>query len=267
MNSLVKVRGGKTLTMPEFAEKYQMDPENTATVIAMANVLYKQGKLTIKDTRSKDEIMLEEALTEETYNQVVDNIIAEEEAHKVAQRQKKLEETDSLKIGLEFATSLDAAKFTTWLQARGINEISELRKNGTLKLIIENITPQEYSAIARQYQTEKAINKTVDVTGKVVNGTTNAANFALTEVAAPIAKLTGEASMNLAKGLFHTFVKTGAGLVNSGARAIVDTKQAIATDAECLKASQQLLNAKNTVKRGVIKKVNQTSGSGIEILS
>lgn len=267
MNSELKLAGGKTVNMVEFADRYGLDIMNPDLVIAGARLLLKRGQVTIVDRTSKEEQQLESAFQEEAFQQVVYNLDAEQEAHRQAKRQQALNNTDSLRITLAFITSLDSAKFANWLSTQGITEVSEIRKNGAIKLLIEDITPQEYTKIANKYKAENAITAGVQATSKLVNGTTNAVNYGLTEVVAPTAKIVGEAGMNLGKGLFHTGVKTLAGLVNSGAKAVSDTKVALATDPDCLRATRQLQEAKNTMKRGVAKRMNQTGmGNGIEIL-
>ena len=70
--------------------------------------------------------------------------------------------------------------------------------------------------------------------------------------------------MNVSKGLFHTGIKILGSVVNSGAKAIAETKYEMATDPELLQAQSQIINAKNAIKRGVNSKINNTSsGSGI----
>lgn len=267
MNSEIKLAGGKTVNMIEFADRYGLDIANPNVVISAANLLLKRGQVTLVDKTTKEEQQLEAAMEEHAFQQIVENLDAEQEAHRQAKRKQALANTDSLKITLAFITSLDAVKFANWLSTQGITEVSEVRKGGAIKLMIEDITPQEFTKISNKYKAENAITAGVNATSKLVNGTTNAVNYGLSEVVAPTAKIVGEAGMNLGKGLFHTGVKTLAGLVNSGAKAVADTKIALSTDPDCLRATRQLQDAKNTVKRGVARKVNQTGvGNGIEIL-
>lgn len=270
MNSTVKINGGKSLNMAEFAVRFGVDLDRDngfATAIATANVLAKQGKLTVVETKSKEEQILDKAMNQEAFQSVVETLDSEEQAYKVQQRDARKAESDTLRIQLAFITTLDATKFAMWLTSLGVTEVSEIRKNGGIKLLIEDITPQEYTKIAAKYKAEKAINATVNTTSKLMNGTTNAVNYGMSEVVAPIAKIAGEAGMNLGKGLFHTGVKTLAGLINSGAKAVSDTKIALITDPECLRATSQLVDAKNTIARGVNKQMNSRGyGSGIEIV-
>lgn len=267
MNSTVKVNGGKSLNMADFAEKFGIDLTNTQMVIATARVLERQGKLLMVETKSKEEQIIDKAMEQEMFQEVVNTLDNEEQAYRVQQREAKKAESDTLRIQLAFVTTLDSTKFNMWLTSLGVTEVSEIRKNGGIKLLIEDITPQEYTKIVNKYKAEKAINATVNTTSKVMNGTTNAVNYGLSEVVAPVAKIAGEAGMNLGKGLFHTGVKTLAGLINSGAKAVTDTKIALMTDPECLRATSQLVDAKNTITRNVNKQMNNRGyGSGIEIL-
>jgi hypothetical protein len=267
MNSTVKINGGKSLNMAEFADKFGVDLANPQLVVSTANILEKQGKLIVVETKSKEEQIVDQAMGQEVFQSVVENLDNEEQAYKEQLREAKKAESDVLKITLAFITTLDATKFNMWLTSLGVTEVSQIIKNGCIKLLIEDITPQEYTKISAKYKAEKAINATVNTTSKVMNGTTNAVNYGLSEVVAPVAKIAGEAGMNLGKGLFHTLIKTGAGLINSGAKAVTDTKIALMTDPECLRATSQLIDAKNNITRGVNKQMNNRGfGSGIEIL-
>lgn len=267
MNSMVKINGGKSLNMVEFADKLGLDILNPTVVISTANLLQRRGQLTVVENKSKEEKLLDSAVGEYAFQEAVNNIAREEEAHKTDVRNQKKADTDTHTIKLSFTTTLEATKFETWVNNLGVDETSQIIKGGAIKLLIENITPNEYVKITTKYKAELAINKTVNTTSKLINGTTNGINYGMSEVVAPVAKIAGEAGMNLTKGLFHTGMKTLAGLVNSGAKAIDDTKMALISDPDCLRATSQLIDAKNTIKRGVNSKLNSKGfGSGIEIL-
>jgi hypothetical protein len=73
--------------------------------------------------------------------------------------------------------------------------------------------------------------------------------------------------MNLGKGLVHATAKVGAGLVNSGSKAIADTKVALATDTEMIRAKKELVDAKDSVVSFFKGKLNKNrKRSGIETL-
>jgi hypothetical protein len=268
MNSTIKING-KSYTMPEFADKFGIDLLNPTLVINTANILLKQGRLTIVSTESKEEKIVNSALEEEAFQGVVAGINAQEEAHKQRVRQSKLQETDSHSFALNFITGVEATRFEMWVNSMGIEdtELTQDLKSGAIKLKIMNVTPNEYVKITNKYKADMAIAKGMQATNDVVTGATNMTNYALTNVIAPTAKIAGEASVRLAKGLFHTGLKTIAGLVNSSANAINETKIAIATDPECLRAASTLMDAKNTAKRTVAQKMNNNNfGNGIEML-
>ena len=73
--------------------------------------------------------------------------------------------------------------------------------------------------------------------------------------------------MNLGKGLFHTSIKVGAGLVNATSKAVADTKVAMATDTELLKAKKELVDAKDSAVSFFRRKLGSAKKrSGIETL-
>lgn len=269
MNSVVKISGGKSMTMPEFADKFGLDLLNPQLVIQTAMILQKRGQLTIAVNESKEEKILNQAMGEEAFQNIVEGINSQEEAHKQRIREAKLQETDSHSFALNFVTGLEATKFKAWVTSLGIEDtkLTQDLETGAVRLEIRNVTPGEYVKITNKYKADMAINKGMQATNNVVNGATNMTNYALTNVVAPTAKIAGEAGVNLAKGIFHTGLRTIAGLVNSSAKAIEDTKFAIATDPECLRAASTLIDTKNAAKRKVTEMKNNSSfGNGIEML-
>lgn len=257
----------KTITMEEFMAKYAITDMETA--ISTAEVLVKQGKISIAQGTLGNDLAedIAKAIEKEEIHGVVGAINAEERAYKESIRNAKAEESDLVSIGLAFPTTMEAMKAEQWINSLGINDTEVSIKGGRIVLKVTNITPPEYTKIARKYQIEKTLKNGVELTGKALENLTGAVNYTATEVIAPVAKLAGEAGMNLGKGLLQTGVKVGAGLVNSGAKAIEDTKIAMSTDAEMLRAQEQLKNAKDTVSRFFRKKFDKSaSKSGIEIL-
>jgi ribosomal protein S13 len=268
MNSIIKING-KSMNMPEFAERFGLDLLNPALVITTANILIKQGKVTVVDTATKEQKIMNNAMEQEEFQAVVNGINAQEEAHKQRVRNQKLQETDNHSFALNFVTGVEATKFKVWVDSLGIQntKLTQDLSTGAIKLEIREVTPNEYVKITNKYKADTAINKGMQTANQVVTGATNVVNYGMTNMIAPTAKIAGEASVNLAKGIFHTGLRTIAGLVNSTAKAVVDNKIAIATDPECLRAASTLMDTKNTVKRTVAEKMNNTNfGNGIEML-
>ena len=264
METVLKIKG-KKYTMQEFMNKYGILSELKA--ISVAQAMVKQGKISIVKHATEEEQEIENVLNHETITSIADMIDAEEEASRFATREAIKEESDLVSIKLSFNTSIEATSAQAWVESLGIHDSEISIKSGQISLIVRDITPNEYSKIARKYQTEKAVKKTVDIASKAVNGTTNAVNYGLTHVVAPTAKIAGEAGMNLGKGVIQTGAKVGAGLVNAGSKAITDTKVALATDPEMIKAGRELIEAKNTLMRFVRGKLDKSKKkSGIEFL-
>ena len=259
----------KTYSVPELAEKIGLDLTDMSVVLATLNILERQGKISIVDNSTPEETMVEDAIKQSVFQDtIVGKIRAEEENEQLLRRKKKLDEVDHVSISLTFYQTLQAQKFNNWLNMNGINttKLNQDLETGEIELIVKDITPAEYTVISNKYTAENVINKTVDVADKTIKKTTDSVNYMASEVVAPVAKIAGKGAMNLAKGLFHTGVKVGASLLNSGIQAVEETKIAMATDPELLKASDQLLNAKNAIARRVTKQKNKMGGSGIKIL-
>lgn len=256
---------GKTISMESFVIKYGV--ENMDAAILIANTLVKQGKATIVEKITEEERLIKGAIKSEAFTAIVDAINEEEESHKVYVREQNKVDNDLIKIGLDFATTFEAVEAEQWINSLGISDTEITMKKGAVMLKVIDITPQEYSKISRKFQTEKAIKNTVDMASKTMNGATDAVNYTATKVVAPIAKIAGEAGMNLGKGLAHTTVKVGSGLVNSGSKAIKDTKIALQTDPEMLRATRELRDAKDGLMSFFKSKMNNNKKrSGINIL-
>lgn len=256
----------KTISMQEFMDMYALTTMDQA--IATATVLIKQGKISVSNTKVdefKEEI--ERAIEKESIHAVVHAINTEEQAYKNAQRDKMAQDIDLVSIGLAFKTTIEACSAETWINSLGIKDTEISIKSGAIVLKVKDITPQEYTKIARKYQIENTLKNGVELTGKALNSVTGAINYTATEVIAPVAKLAGEAGMNIGKGIVHTGIKVGAGLVNSGAKAYEDTVTAVTTDAEMLRATEQLKDAGDTMKRFFKSKFgNKAKRNGIEFL-
>lgn len=259
-DSKIKING-KTYTIENFMNKFGIADMEQA--IYSAQVLVKQGKATVVYKSNADEDMLTKALERENKNSIVDAIDAEEEQYKSAQREAKKEDVDLVNIKLEFATTHEAINAEKWINDLGIDDTEVSTRKGIVSVKVYDITPDEYNKIARKYQTEKAINKVVNTTSNAFNNLTDAVNYGATKVVAPVAKIAGEAGMNISKGLVHTGIKIGAGLVNSGSKAIKETKVALETDPEMLRASRELREAKDTMTSFFRKKLGDKKKSGI----
>lgn len=256
---------GRTISMESLIAKYGIEDMDQA--IYTANLLVKQGKATIVTKISAEQQLILDVIARDESNSIVEELDREVEENKAFKRDEAIADTDLIKIGLNFATTPEAITAERWINDLGIDDTELKVKKGVITLIVNNISPKEYSKISNKYQMEKAIKTSVDVTSKVFNGTTNAINYGATEVIAPIAKIAGEAGMNLGKGVVHTGIKVGSGLINSGAKAIVDTKLALETDPEMLRAGKQLRDAKDNALSFWKSKMNKSkSRSGVNIL-
>lgn len=270
LNSKVKYKG-KTYYVSELAEILMLDLADTEGVIATINSLIRTGYAVPVVNQTKEDEILDKVQKESAFQAVVGMIEDEEAQVKFNKREQKKAESDLVSFKLNFNTTLEGQKFCQWLMEIGIPETSfELNKDmlsGAIKLMLKEVTTNESAKIINKYKAEHIIAQTVDIADKAVTKTTDSVNYVASEVVAPVAKIAGTGVLNLGKGLFHTAFKVGAGLINSGAKAVVETKTAMATDPELLKAQNQLINAKNTVRRTVAEKMSKSGGgSGIEFM-
>lgn len=264
MNTILLIKG-KKYTIEAFMTKFAITDE--AKAIQYANLLIKKGKATIYNTKSDEEELISKLDEEQAFIDMMNQLESEEYSSVQAKREESKEDVDLVSIALTFKTSAEACTAENWINSLGIEDTEISMKKGAIKLLVRNITPQEYSKIATKYQLEKAINTTVDIAGKTLVGATDAVNYVATKVVAPTAKIAGEAGMNLGKGLFHTSVKVGAGLVNATSKAVTDTKVAMATDTELLKAKKEIIDVKDNAISFFRRKLGSAKKkSGIETL-
>lgn len=261
-NSVIVLKN-KKYTMEAFKEKFGFD--DLKLTIAMAEEFVSQGKAIEYKSQTGEDTILEDVNKEFLFKQMVEQLDKEEDNYKKAIRNEKASDSDLLNIGLKFKTSIEAGKAEEWINSLNIEDTSITIQKGVITLKVSNITPEEYAKISRKYQMDKAIDNGVDMASKAINGTTDAINYTATQVIAPVAKIAGEAGLNVAKGITHTAIKTGAGLINSASKAVVDTKNALATDSEMLRAKRELNDAKNTITSFFKKKFSSASSTnGIE---
>lgn len=267
MNSIVKVNGGKSMNMVDFATQYGIDLTNIELIIQMASTLEKQGKLTVKDITTKEEDLIEKAVGQEAFHKVAEGIQEEHEEAKKAKREQKKEDCDLTSIAVPFDTTIDASRFEKWVNDLGVEDTEIKIVKGARTLIVRDITPNEFVKIQSKYNAQRAINATVNTADKAVNNITSGVNYLNSEVVAPVGKIACAGAMNLAKGIFHTGLKLAGSIVNSGAKAISDTKYELQTDEDLIMAQNQLLNAKESISRGVRKSLDKrSSNGGIQIL-
>lgn len=263
-DSIITIKG-KRYSVEDFMTKYGVPTEVQAMELMTKAVT--KGKATIYNSAEADEDFIASLEDNIQFDKIINQIEQEEFESNVADRNAKAEEVDLVNIKLTFETSQLAVEAEMWINSLGIMNTKIEIEKGVIALIVRDITPSEHTKIATKYQLEKALNKTVKVAGKTVTNTTNTINYVATKVVAPTAKIAGEAGMNLGKGLVHTTAKVGAGLINSGSKAIADTQVALATDTEMIKAKKELIDAKDSLVSFFKKKTGANRRrSGIEVI-
>lgn len=255
---------GKKYNVQAFMEKFRISSEDQAVVYM--NGMLKKGKATLPKNFQSEEELLETIDKDLELENIINKIEEEEESARTAKRNASIEDVDVLNIRIAFDSTLEAVQAEEYINKLGIEDTEISIKSGAISLIVSGITPQEYTKIANKYQLESAIKTGVNLVGTGAKNATDAVNYVATKVVAPVAKIAGEAGMNLGKGLVHTGVKVGSGIVNSGAKAVQETKVALSTDPEMLKAKKELVDAKDGLVSFFKKKMNKGSRRGIEVI-
>lgn len=253
----------KTYTVEEFMEV--CGSTSIEETIKIIEVLLKKGSVKLAENNSPQDEIAKIIEKEEIHN-IVQAIEQEEYNYQQAKRDETLENVDLISIELDFRTTTDAMKAEEWINSLGVEttEIKIIKKS--IVLTVSDITPQEFTKIARKYNTDKVLRNGVELTGKALDSLTGAVNYATTNVIAPTAKLATKAGMDIGKAVVHTGVKVGAGVINAGMQTAKDLSKAMQTDSEMLKAKSELKNASDTIMRAFKSKFGGASGKGIRQL-
>lgn len=265
MNTIITYKG-KNLTMNTFMSRFACETE--AEAIRLAGLLVKQGKASIDRKLTEEEEIVERAIKNQNHIDLADELDAEYTASAIRNREVRNEDVDLLSFTLDFNTTINAMGFEDWIyQAIGPDvEVSMKTKRGAISLEIENVSALECAKITNRYKTDRTVGAVVNATDKGLNAVTGAVNYTATNVIAPVATMAGRGVMNIGKGLATTLIKTGTGLLNSGAQAVRETKVALDTDEEMIRAKRELTSTKNSLAsftRNKLDKRNRAGGSGI----
>lgn len=164
------------------------------------------------------------------------------------------------KVTFSFRNVYEVQHFVDVVLAEGIKPENVLTTSNN-KVVVHDITQDEYNKFALYYNTSKATNAAVRSIGKTATTATNIAKYTAENVASPIIK-TGIRSVGMmAKTLVHTVCKTGSAIVSTAVDTASEAIDEIKSDPEVVKATSNLYKAKN----GIATKTNSFTGKGIEI--
>lgn len=254
------IYNNKTYTVDEFMEV--SGANSLEETIEIINILIKKGKVQLPTTNTpKDKI--NKILKGEEIHKIVDAIETEEANYNRAKRNETLENVDLIALELDFRTTTEALSAEEWINSLGIDttEIKVTKKG--IVLYVANITPQEFTKIARKYKTDRVLRNGVELTGKALDSLTGAVNYTATNIVAPTAKIATKAGMDIGKAVVHTGVKVGAGVVNAGMQTAKELAKSMATDTEMLKAKSELKNASDSIMKMFKTKFGAKSSNGI----
>lgn len=255
---------GAIYDMAKFKEKFNIDTDEKA--IEIANILVNRGKASEYVSTTKEKRILEDAMKQEMVSDVVKKLDEEKEANRQAKRQKNLDNTESLSILLDADTQLEAMNMEKKIHEMiGAMDTEIVFKDNALKVRVRNITPNEYAKIARVYSADRTSKAFVNSVDKATGAATDAINYGATHIVAPVAQIGAKAGMNIGKAVVHTALKTGAGIVTAGSKAIKETKYDLVTDPEMIRAKNELNSAGNAISRYFKSKFGTGTGKGISI--
>ena len=216
--------------------------------------------------KTKAQRTIEQVAKEETFQDAINMLHEEEEQNRQRVRQQKLNQTESLNIALDCDNNLEARNLEKIINEQyGCIDTEISIKNGAYKVRVHNITPEEYTAIAKLYSHKKTVANVTNTMDSVATKATKVVDTTATDIIAPTAKIVGKTAMNVGKSLFHVIAKTGASLINQGAECIKETKEDLTSDREMLEAKATLTRGTDTIRRGVKNTFGGNISNGIHI--
>lgn len=249
----------------ETFKKNILKEEEKPYAVEIINNLIDKGTITLIEIKDDNRKAFEDAIAESTIVQLANTQESEEEERKDAEREFKNKDKLTYKrIKLPFNSVQEAQKFKVYVE-------SELRiKDNKIEyeapiflLIIHNVTEDELKAIKKYYGAEKLIKKTVDIAEKNIKKVTDGINYTAKNVVNPITTIGFKSLGSIFSTMAGVVGHAGASLVTSTSSGIKKTKKEILEDPETLKATRDLIKAKDSIKKKI--SGGLVSGSGITI--
>ena len=257
--SVVQVKGN-AYTVQQFANKYS--DGNLEQAISLIEVLIKKGSAkTVEPGVAKENKAINNALTEETISALAVFIEQEEENAKDSKAEKKREGRLTYpEVEIEYPSHMEAIQ----AEERYIAELrlknTEVKsKNGRHLLVVYDITDAEMNYINRTYTVDKVVQSSIGVVNTGVEKLTGAVDYTAKNVLTPITKVGAKGVGALFKTVTSTVARTGATVITATKEGVTKTAKELREDTEVIKASRDLIDTKDAIKR----KVSNIGGSGV----
>lgn len=254
---------GDIYTYDQFVVEFGHGDETKAEIIF--DILAKKGQAKlIEEKESKVQKRVAKALTENKLEVLAEHIEDEEEyAKDKAVELKRKNRLTYESIEVPFNSTMEATEFQNKIKKSLRLKDTSIRNNdGDIFLIIYNITDKEVDKINKMYQAEKITKGSVELLDKGLTGATKTVNYAAVNVLAPVAKTAAKGILSLARTAATTLVKTGASVITTTKEGVKDTVEAVSTDKDVIKASRDILDLKDGLKRKVFQHTTGSLGSG-----
>ena len=258
---------GKRMTVQEFGEiNYpEATEQNLENVI---DLLIAKGSIKAVHNKSKEQKAFERIAKEQNLKAQVDQHDTFNEEFQDAMAQEK--RTGHLTHGsveYDFPNLLMAQEYQLEIEHKlRLDDSQIIIGKGIVTVVFNNVTDAEITTMSRIYKTDRFVAKTMNYANKGANMATSAVHYAATKIAAPSAQVLARTGMNLLKTLVTTGVKTGSTFITAASQGIKEAKSQLSCDPDVLKATNELIETKDSIKRTINSFTSGShGGSGIRV--
>lgn len=248
----------------QFADEYSEGDIKKAKPII--EVLLRKGEMQVLEVKSPKDKCFEQTAKEEMIARAVESLDLEAEMSKNLKANKKRENRLTYP-GIEVTVNsyADALKLMNYCQQtlRLMDVSINVDALGN-HVIIKNLTDAEMNAINRYYM---GMNVTAGIqTGmqKSVDTLTKSIDYTAQQVITPAAQIGVKGVVSIFKSLAKVGARVGSTAITATSKGIQQTKEELLSDPDVLRATNELINAKDAVKR---KTTGIGTVSGIKMLS
>jgi len=254
---------GTAYTIESFAEKFCNKDKKEAK--AMLEIMLRKGEAEILEVKSSVQQCFEQVAKEQEIAEAVNVLDMQDELAKDAKAQKKREGKLTYPcIEVEFNKYTDAYNFMVYCQKElRLKDVSVATTLAGTKVIIKEITENELSAVNKYYTGLKVTAVVQDTMKSGVDAVTKTVEYASQNIIAPAAQIGIKGIASLFRSAAKVGTKIGATTITATSQSIQQTKAEIASDPDVIKAANELVNAKDALKR---KTLGVKPNSGIKII-
>lgn len=253
MNNLTEVLIlGQKFTVEEFA--IQELEGDIQLAIATIEVLISRGEAEVLGARkSKTTQKIEKALKEKESLNKADYVRHEEEKQKDNRAQTKkegrlLHEQIIVDYNAVKQAKEHKALFEENLRLDGIQLV--MNDDDSYSLVIPNVSDKDVDYISRTLKADSIVGGAVKGIDMGITGATKAVDYTAKKVLSPTIAIATKGVVSIGRTLFSTVAKAGGTMISAGAEGGRRTASELSQDDDIIKAKQELINAKNGIRRG-----------------